>query len=142
MNTDNLSSLQKDENPDNWEWLRTSLLMPDGSWATEDKNRKVDLLEIQKSKSHWHEQHHYLYIDCYGRNQSCMCTIHVEEREWLHKPSGKHKISRDISVDFDGELGTQAGSWKGGTVGCNYEMRDDETPLQTLRRMEKERSFR
>lgn len=134
--------MDKDQNPENWEWLRTSILMPDGTWATEDKNRTVDTLEIRRQNLHWHEQHHYLYINCYGVNQSCMATIHVEEREWLHKPTGRHKIAKDISVDFDGELGIQAGSWKGGAVGCNYEMKEDETPLQTLRRMEKEKSFR
>jgi hypothetical protein len=132
----------KDENPEHWDWIRTSLLMPDGSWATEDKTRKVDTIEIRRLDQHWHEKHHYLYINCYGENQSCMAEIRVEEREWLHKPTGKTKIKRDISVEFDGELGTQAGSWKGGVVGCSHEMLPGETPLQTLRRMEKERTFR
>ncbi len=34
-----------------------------------------------------------------------------------------------------------AGSWKGGVLGCGYEMKPGETPKQTLRRMERERVF-
>lgn len=48
---------------------------------------------------------------------------------------------RGIDVDFDGEVGERTGSWKGGTVGCSYESRPGETPVQTLRRMERERRF-
>lgn len=132
----------KDENPDHWEWIRTSILMPDGSWATEDKTRTIDTIEIRRLNQHWHEKHHYLYVTCHGINQSCMAYIRVEEREWIHKPTGHRKIVKDIGVDFQQELGTEAGSWKGGVVGCSYEMFPDETPVQTLRRMEKERTFR
>lgn len=131
----------KDENPNNWEWLRTSIMLPDGAWATEDKDRKVDALQVRMDKKHWFEKHHYLYINRYGQNQSCMAEIRVEEREWLHKPTGGHRIKREIGVEFESELGTQAGSWKGGIVGCSCEMLPGETPLQTLRRMEKDRSF-
>lgn len=33
-------------------------------------------------------------------------------------------------------------TYKGGTTGCSYEMKPGEIPLQTLKRMEKERRFR
>lgn len=132
----------KDENPENWEWIRTSILLKDGvTWAHEDKSRKVDTLKIRSANEHWTERHHYLYINAYGTNQSCMAVIHVEEREWLHKPTGKSKVCRDICVAFEGQLGTEADSWKGGVVGCNFEMLPYESPLDTLRRMEKTRSF-
>jgi hypothetical protein len=40
-----------------------------------------------------------------------------------------------------GEVGERTGSYKGGTLGCSHKMLKGETPLQTLRRMEKERKF-
>jgi hypothetical protein len=39
------------------------------------------------------------------------------------------------------ECGERKGSWKGGTLGCSYELLPNETPLDCLKRMEKERKF-
>jgi hypothetical protein len=39
------------------------------------------------------------------------------------------------------EAGKRKGSWKGGTLGCGYELKKNETPLECLRRMESEREF-
>jgi hypothetical protein len=57
------------------------------------------------------------------------------------------KVCRSIDVtftsdekDFDG-IGERAGSWKGGTIGCGYTMKPDEMPIDTLRRMQRERRF-
>lgn len=50
-------------------------------------------------------------------------------------------VQRTIDVEFDDEVGERSGSWKGGTMGCGYEMRASETPWETLRRMERERKF-
>ena len=50
---------------------------------------------------------------------------------------GEHSIG----VSFDGEVGEETGSWKGGCVGCGYEMLPGEVPLDTLRRMERDRKF-
>lgn len=47
-----------------------------------------------------------------------------------------------IDISFSGEVGERAGSWKGGTTGCSYEMKPGETPTHTLRRMQRERRFR
>lgn len=47
-----------------------------------------------------------------------------------------------IDVAFSDEVGSQRGSWKGGTTGCAYEMKTGETPEHTLRRMQRERRFR
>jgi len=46
-----------------------------------------------------------------------------------------------IEIEFSGEVGERAGSWKGGCIGCSYEMMPGETPSQTLRRMQRERRF-
>jgi len=45
------------------------------------------------------------------------------------------------SKEETGEVGERTGEWKGGTTGCGYQMLPNETPLETLRRMEKERKF-
>lgn len=47
-----------------------------------------------------------------------------------------------IDIRFSAEVGSRAGSWKGGTIGCSYEMNPGETPEHTLRRMQAVRRFR
>ena len=51
------------------------------------------------------------------------------------------RVSKYINIDFSDEVGERSGSWKGGRLGCSYNMQPGETPLQTLRRMEAERKF-
>ena len=46
-----------------------------------------------------------------------------------------------IEVEFSGEVGERSGSWKGGTIGCGYDLRPGESMLDALRRMEAERVF-
>lgn len=72
-------------------------------------------------------------------------TIYVEEREWRPKWLKFTKlfslVRRTIDVHFSREVGARKGSWKGGTIGCGYDMKPDETPLDCLKRMEVERNF-
>ena len=130
-------------------WVRTSTLMQDGSWFNEDKKNRIrwdksndigsyDWLNANK----WKET--YEYTDKYD-NTKVNATISVKEREW--RPHGFKwtklfsKSDRCIEIEFDKEVGKRKGSWKGGTVGCSYTLLKNETPLQCLRRMEKERNF-
>jgi len=46
-----------------------------------------------------------------------------------------YTIKRFDAVEF------KNGSWKGGTLGCGYTLRKNETPLECLKRMEVERNF-
>ena len=46
-----------------------------------------------------------------------------------------------IDVRFDNEIGEGVDTWKGGCTGCSYNLLEDETPEQCLRRMEIERKF-
>jgi hypothetical protein len=57
---------------------------------------------------------------------------------WLPFP---RRIYQGISVEFDGEVGERTGSWKGGTIGCGYELRPNESPYACLERMMRERKF-
>lgn len=94
----------------------------------------------------WTAQYPYAYRLKSGEVQRVTATVKVEEREWrpwltMWCPIFR-KISRTIAVDFSGEVGERAGSWKGGTVGCGYELLSYyESPLECLRRMERERKF-
>ena len=91
------------------------------------------------------ETHDYTYVLRNGTVQNRKATIQTEEREWRWKlffilPLPK-KVRRSIDINFDDEVGERTGSWKGGTLGCGYELLPTESPLQCLRRMEKERKF-
>ncbi len=46
-----------------------------------------------------------------------------------------------LKKKYTGEVGERTNTYKGGTLGCGYNMLPNETPLETLRRMEKERKF-
>lgn len=88
----------------------------------------------------------YSYTLKSGEIQKRKAKFYVEEREWrwrLFHPFaiGPKIVSKSISIEFDDEVGERTGSWKGGTIGCGYEMKPGETPLQSLRRMEAERKF-
>jgi hypothetical protein len=132
--------------PWSWQWHRTSALRKDGTWETE--NRKFSEKQFYNDEK-WagilfYETHPYSYVLNSGEVQNVNATIKVEEREWrLHwfhwlPISKKRKI---IDVEFDNEVGEGIYSWKGGTIGCDYEMKPKESPFECLKRMEKERKF-
>lgn len=80
-----------------------------------------------------------------GTIQDRTATIFVERREWrwrwLKLLPWPRKRYTAIDVVFNDEVGERTGTWKGGVTGCSYEMIKGEMPLQTLRRMERERDF-
>jgi hypothetical protein len=47
-------------------------------------------------------------------------------------------IRKMIEVDFDNGVG----SHKSGTIQCSYDIKNNETPVECLRRMERQRKFR
>jgi hypothetical protein len=87
------------------------------------------------------EVHPYKYKLKSGEIQERTATIQKEARSWWRPWVPCYKKSVCIDVEFNDEVGERTGTWKGGTIGCGWEMLSDETPLMTLRRMEKERSF-
>ena len=80
-----------------------------------------------------------------GALQSTIATYYVDKMEWRWKwfqyLPWPRKVRVYIDVTFKNEMGERAGSWKGGTTGCSYEMKPGESPEETLRRMEKERNL-
>lgn len=133
--------------PWEWKWVRTSNLRKDGNWEHETNKDRKSFWDIDKWKDVlWTETHPYTYILKRARVQERLATIKVEEREWRWRgmqwnPYLK-RVKKTINVEFNDEVGEQSGSWKGGTLGCSYTMLKGETPWQTLKRMEIERTFR
>lgn len=139
-------------------WVRTSTLLRDGTWDHETKKNRMNGLPLGArpmdawaarrdwlESKRWCEVYPYAYTLKSGEVQHRAATVHIEEREWRWRwltwcPLFPH-VQRTISVDFSDEVGERTGSWKGGTTGCGYELRHDETPLESLRRMESERKF-
>lgn len=87
------------------------------------------------------ETHPYSYTLRSGEVQQRTATIKAESRLWMRPWLPWRRLSRYIDVTFSEEVGERSGSWKGGCIGCGYEMLATETPLQALQRMERERKF-
>lgn len=83
----------------------------------------------------------YNYTLKSGNIQKRTAEIYQEKRYWRNWFKLNTYCRKIIEVTFNDEVGERSGSWKGGTIGCGYEMKKGETPLDTLRRMEKERKF-
>lgn len=124
------------------DWMRTSVKRWDGGWENETKGNRKDFYKDIWKEVLWSQEYPFTYTLKSGEVQNRIATVRVEEREWRWHwfrwlPLTK-KIKRTIDVHFNDEVGEETGSWKGGTIGCGYELLENETPLDCLRRMEKE----
>jgi hypothetical protein len=152
-------------------WVRTSVLLRDGtSWEHSIIGDRKSFYEDKWKDIIWIETYPYTYTLKSGEIQHRNAEIKVEEMEWRWRALKWfpliNKKRKCIDVNFSyggalerfvllekngfktpksekvtGEVGERTGEWKGGTLGCGYEMLPNETPLETLRRMEKERVF-
>jgi hypothetical protein len=86
-------------------------------------------------------EYSYRYERESGEIQERMAKVGIEVRVWTRRWIPWRMERRTISVEFNDEVGERTGSWKGGTMGCSYEMLPGETRLECLRRMERERRF-
>lgn len=87
------------------------------------------------------EKHNYTYTLNSGEIQKREATINVESREWQRPWFPRRFYKESIDIEFNGEVGERTGTWKGGVLGCGYNIKEGETPLECLRRMESEREF-
>lgn len=131
--------------PWSWQWVRTSNLKKNGAWEHEVKGERKDFYKDTWKGILWSETYPYRYVLKSGEVQDRLATVKVEEMEWrwhwfkwLGFPK---KVRTSIGIQFNDEVGERTGSWKGGTIGCSYELLANETPLESLRRMEKTRVF-
>lgn len=132
------------------DWVHVSHLVmrPDGSfvpfvgsWEEKQPHRP----DGKEPDGRHTETHAYHYLLKSGEVQHIDATISVERREWrlrwLRWTSLFAKVRHSIDVSFSDEVGERAGSWKGGTVGCGYDLRPNETPRECLMRMMRDRKF-
>ena len=115
----------------------------DHNWVrmSHRKHKGPEPWDFRKDKAYV-EVHPYKYTLKNGTVQQRTATCTVEKRIWHRKwfPFLKRE-STVIDVEFSDEVGERSGSWKGGTIGCSYEMLPDETVYDTISRMERERKF-
>ena len=135
----------------------TQHLRADGTWAEAPINNLRDGGEwIDWRDGAWSEDLPYHYMLDNGEVQHVTATVRRSRSEhrwewfgrgplssWLRRvqPFGV-KVFETIDIQFSEEVGSRRGSWKGGCVGCGYEMKPGEAPRHTLRRMQGERRFR
>lgn len=156
--------------PWSYNWFRTSVFRKDGEWEHETRGNRKDFYQDKWKNIVWSESYPFTYVLASGKIQNRIATLKIEEREWRWRWFMWMKYPRmlrktiDISFEYGGaipryvliekrgfktpneneitgEVGERTGTWKGGTLGCGYPMLKNETPEQTLRRMEKERKF-
>lgn len=139
---------------------RTEVMLNDGTFVpyerfrtckvgTKDANGETipPIRETPEPADRYRRTFPYRYILRSGEVQERQAIVTVERRawcwrarpfRWLRWPS---KVATSICVEFSDEVGEKTGSWKGGCIGCGYDLRPGESPEQCLRRMESERTF-
>lgn len=131
--------------PWSYDWVRTSLMLKDGTWEHETKGNRKSFYSDEWKEKRWVQTHPYKYTLANGKVQERLATIQVDEREWRpiwFKWTSLFKMVRtSIDIEFNDEVGERSGSWKGGTMGCSYNLLKEETPYDCLKRMERERKF-
>lgn len=126
-----------------WDHVRHSIYTPDGThfytepyWKDRRKAKAKHTFEVKEECPACH----FGFEDYDG--EMIVATCHIEEREW-RKGSGwfrwlkyfnKPKIHRVLDLQFSAEVGTEKGSWKGGTIGHSCEMVAGDTPETAFRR--------
>jgi hypothetical protein len=116
-------------------YYKRELLLKSG-WKKEEKG----------DKSKWEndivlDKYPYVYTLKSGEKQYTTATVHQEKRYWRRWFNLHTKCSHYIEIQFSDEVGERSGSWKGGCLGCSYEIKKGESPLECLQRMSKERKF-
>ena len=143
--------------PWEWSWYSTEVLelrdpiIAKSVYTERAGDRKrlgIDSFEhmrlIEKASADHAGIHPYRYILKDGTVQDVQATIYAERMKWRMRwwwllPFRKSRTS--ISVKFSDEVGEGRGSWKGGCVGCGYDLKLGETPYECLTRMERDRRF-
>lgn len=128
-----------------YEWKSTELLDFDKKTVLykETKTNRIDSGLRHDFKKVVARVANYSYVRNNGETQHRQAFYHVERWTWAMRwfPFIE-KVKTSVEVTFDKEIGEGVDSWKGGCVSCAYEIKDNETPLQCLRRMENERKFK
>lgn len=120
-----------------WRHVRFSLYDQDGNHFWTDQKAKW---EEQFKFTELCPKAYFGFEDYDG--EMIVATTHIQEREW-RKGEGwfkflslfrRPKISRSLDLRFSAEVGTEKGSWKGGTTGHSIEMLPGELHEAAFRR--------
>jgi hypothetical protein len=120
-------------------WIRTSFLMNNGSWHN-DRNDSVNRTDVCTPEFATKKQHYYFafqHVDSIKGDQSCVADVTIEQREWIDSTTADRKISNDLNISFPREIGPEAGTYKGGTIGFLFEINNGESYQQAFDRMER-----
>lgn len=132
-------------NPFESKHMRHEVRRADGSWVPSVGSWELGRNGVTEPDGREVITAPYRYVLKRGEVQERIATISVERRAWRPRcfqwTSLFEKVRTCIDVQFSDEVGEKSGSWKGGCVGCGYELRPNETALECLRRMEMERKF-
>lgn len=126
-----------------WEFnhLKVEVQRPDGTWA-----KQVQSYDVGEPDGRQLWTLPYRYVCKSGEVQEATATVYVERHEWRWRSMMwcplTAKVRKSIDITFDREMGDRAGSWKGGCIATGYDIRRGESVEQTVRRMEREHSFR
>lgn len=126
---------------------------PENAWAREHPN-PLHRYTGPVGPDKWSETHSYRYLLSSGEVQEVDATVTrrrayhgrrwfgpVRFQRWLRSFMPK-RIFDSIDVRFSAEVGERAGSWKGGCIGCSFDIRPEESPRAALMRMQSERRFK
>jgi hypothetical protein len=118
-----------------WRHVRTSIYDPDGThFATEEKGKWREFCDLREKCP----SVHFGFEDYDG--EMIVATCRIEEREWI-RGEGWFKwlsrfyqplIRRVLDLHFSAEVGSEKGSWKGGTTGHSIDMLPGETPQRAF----------
>lgn len=128
-----------------WRHVRKSLFDPNGNhfWTEWDRPRGFvfrDSFDARWAMEKACPAAVFEFDDHDGERIRAICRI--EEREWRFGDGWfkwlslfrKPMIRRCLDLAFSSEVGTDKGSWKGGTVGHSIDMLTGETPEQAFMR--------
>lgn len=122
-----------------WRQVAHDVLRADGTWAPFVGSWERD----KEPDGRFVDEMPYRYTCEDGITQRVLARFYVERRvRSLRRLPFVRRTTYAIAVEFSDEVGDRAGSWKGGCVGCGYDLKPGETPRECLKRMERERRFR
>ena len=136
------------ELPWSWQHIRTQHLSKTAGWVTRQPvTLGVPYLNPTEDPSVHVEKLPFRYTLKSGEVQERIATVtarRAEHRWKISKALGltrPRKISTSIDIEFDGEVGERAGSWKGGCIGCSWPRRGGQTFKDALLDMQLRSKF-
>jgi hypothetical protein len=126
-----------------WDWhtLAYEHQLADGSWVEVLTRLGFDGVKTEPYTEVYSYEYHLKRGEVQKRAATVSKRRHVICYRAFKRLGWPRWIKESIEVQFDDEVGERSGSWKGGTIGCGYDLRKGETMLAALRRMERERKF-